>query len=61
MDKIDKLSEFMSDSEMMEVILNSQEVADMELKKVIATLINDGVSSELIWDYINSFNTDEDE
>ena len=54
MDKITKLNEFMREDEILEVLANSSEVADMELKRVISQLITDGISSEKIWEYIMS-------
>ena len=54
MDKITKLNEFMREDEILEVLANSSEVADMDLKRIISQLIADGISSEKIWEYIMS-------
>lgn len=56
----EKIQDFMTDTELMEVSLGV-DTPDLEVKRVIIQLFIDGVPSEVIWGYLNSFNTDEDE
>jgi len=55
----EKIQEFMTDTELMEVSLGV-DTPDLEIKKVIIQLFLDGISSDDIWAYLNSFNTDDD-
>jgi len=49
----------MTDTELMEVSIGV-DTPDLEIKKVIIQLFLDGISSDDIWAYLNSFNTDDD-
>jgi len=55
----EKIQEFMTDTELMEVSLGV-DTPDLEIKKVIIQLFLDGITSDDIWAYLNSFNTDDD-
>lgn len=56
----EKIQDFMTDNELMEVSLGV-ETPDLEIKKIIIQLFIDGIPSADIWAYLNSFNTDDDE
>ena len=56
----EKIQDFMTDLELMEVSLGV-DTPDLGIKKVIIQLFMDGIPSEDIWGYLNSFNTDDDE
>ena len=49
----------MTDLELMEVSLGV-DTPDLGIKRVIIQLFMDGIPSEDIWAYLNSFNTDEE-
>jgi len=58
--ELDKIQDFMTDIELMEVSLGV-DTPDLETKKIIIQLFIDGIPAADIWSYLGSFNTDDDE
>ena len=53
-----KLSQFMTTYDVLEVIHNPERVVDLQLKMEILGLVYCNVSDEEIWDYINTYNNE---
>jgi len=56
--ELDKIQDFMTDIELMEVCLGL-DTPDLETKKIIIQLFIDGIPAADIWGYLSSFNNED--
>jgi hypothetical protein len=53
-----KLTQFMTVYDLLEIIHNPERVPDLQLKREIIGLVYCDIPNDVIWDYINSYNNE---